>query len=110
LPCGSQIFQGIRASGGRFTKIASYFNLIIQEVYLTRFCPFGGNVGFDSLIGSMLIMNSFVFAGIIHDFFWRVRLHRVYLYGGTFLLITHFSVVFLSRSEVWRSIADWILA
>lgn len=68
-----------------------------------------GVLGLENIILVVLITNSVLFAGILNDFFKGRRLHRVYLLGGAALLITHFSRLFLSQTDTWRAIADWIL-
>lgn len=68
-----------------------------------------GALGLENMILAVLIMNSVLFAGILNDFLQGRRLHRVYLFGGAALLITHFSRIFLSQTDTWRAIADWIL-
>lgn len=68
-----------------------------------------GVLGLENIILVVLVMDSMLFAGILNDFIQGRKLHRVYLFGGAALLITHFSRIFLSQTDAWRAIADWIL-
>jgi len=68
-----------------------------------------GNLGLENAILNVLIMDSFLFAGIVNDYFRGRRFHRVYLFGGAVLLAIDFSRIFLSQTESWKSIASWIL-
>lgn len=69
-----------------------------------------GYLGLEDVLATVLIMNSFVFAGLLNDS-WRNRpLHRVYVLGGAFLLIVHFSRIYLSGTEWWLSVASRILS
>jgi hypothetical protein len=69
-----------------------------------------GNLGLENIFATVLIMNSFVFIGMMYDFRQNKSFHKVYVFGGAFLLIIHFSRIFLSETELWLSIASRILS
>ncbi len=83
--------------------------LATVSILPAAFARFLGSIGVENLIAVILIMNSFVFAGIVYDLYRRRIFHPVYVFGGSFLIITHFSRAFLSETEAWRSIAERIL-
>ena len=84
--------------------------LAVVSILPAAFARLLGNLGLENMFATVLIMNSFVFAGLLYDF-WRNRsLHKVYVLGGAFLMIIHFSRISLSGTELWLSIASRILS
>ena len=63
--------------------------------------------------GGLLLMtiatDSFLVAGIAHDFLTRGRIHRAYLWGGAFMLAIHFLRLPAGNSKGWLAIADLLL-
>jgi hypothetical protein len=51
----------------------------------------------------------FVAAGIIYDFTSRGRVHPVYKWGGTILLISVPLRLAISGTPMWRSFAEWLI-
>lgn len=58
---------------------------------------------------AILIMDSFLFMGIIYDIIERRRINAVYMWGGIFLLSVHISRPFLAQTNFWLKISDFIL-
>lgn len=51
----------------------------------------------------------FVVAGVIYDFVSRGRVHPVYKWGGTLLLISVPLRLAVSSTPMWRSFAEWLV-
>lgn len=84
--------------------------LAVVSILPAAFARLLGNLGLENMLATILIMNSFVFVGIFHDFRQKRSLHRVYVLGGALLLITHFSRIFLAGTDLWLSIANRIVS
>lgn len=63
-------------------------------------------LGPPAFFGMALI---FVVAGVIYDFVSRGRVHPVYKWGGTLLLISVPLRLAVSSTPAWRSFAEWLV-
>jgi hypothetical protein len=50
----------------------------------------------------------FVVAAFVYDFLSRGRIHRVYLWGGALIVVSVPARLFLSTTQAWRSLAEWL--
>ncbi len=67
-----------------------------------------GTLGLQDPVTAILIMDSFIFAGIAWDLYSKKRPHKVYLAGGALMLAVHFYRTFFFGSDWWMAIATWI--
>ncbi len=67
-----------------------------------------GTLGLHNTVGAILIINSFIFAGIAWDLYRKKPPHRVYLLGGALILAVHFYRTFFFGSEWWMTVGTWI--
>lgn len=83
--------------------------LATTAILPAAFARFLGVVGISNLVVSILIIDSFVFIGMLYDYLSRRRIHKIYLWGGLLLIVVHTGRLFAAYIPGWRAIADWIV-
>lgn len=62
-----------------------------------------------NLFVALLIMDSFLFVGILYDIIESRRVHPAYIFGGAVLLLVHFSRMFVMETKTWLKISEFIV-
>jgi hypothetical protein len=82
--------------------LLAYISLITAAIArLPGVLPLGPPVFF----GLTLV---FIVAACVYDFLSRRRIHPVYLWGGALIVISVPARLFLSTTQVWRTLAEWL--
>ena len=61
-----------------------------------------------SLPLGFILQESILILGIMYDLFTRRKIHPAYIFGGTAVLIVHFTRFPLGETEWWISFAHWL--
>ena len=61
-----------------------------------------------SLPLGFILQESILILGIIYDLFTRRKIHPAYIFGGTAVLIVHFTRFPLGETQWWISFAHWL--
>ncbi len=62
----------------------------------------------DTLL-ALLIMEVTLYLALIFDYVVNRKIHPVYFWGGSSLIIVHALRDFAAKSDLWMSMADWII-
>lgn len=104
------LFVGLGLFHRRQPEIHKRLMLLATVAILpAAFARLLGNLGFENVTLTILIMNSFVFAALIYDWLRRRTVHPAYLLGGALLLIVHFLRDLVAPTPQWRDIAEQLL-
>ena len=62
----------------------------------------------NSLLG-FFIQESLLILGIGYDLYVRKRIHSVYVWGGSAVVIIHLIRLPLGETKTWMTIANWLM-
>lgn len=60
-------------------------------------------------IAALFLLESITLLGVAYDLKTRKQVHKVYLWGGSIMFIIHLIRMPLSTSDLWLTIANWIV-
>jgi hypothetical protein len=77
------------------------FGRIFPLIGITTFTPV-------NILLALLLQESILFLGMLHDRFTRKKIHPVYLWGGITIMIIHLIRIPLGSTPAWQFIAGWL--
>jgi hypothetical protein len=103
------LFAGLAFANVRKPETHKRLMLLASVSILpAAFSRFFDVLGITNLLVAVLGMNSFIIVAAVYDLTVHQRIHNVYLWGGSLLLLAHYYRVFIASSATWLSIAGWI--
>lgn len=97
-------------NGAAHKRLMVLATLAILPAAFGRMFPLIGITEFTpvNILLAMLLQQSILFLGMLHDRLTRKKIHPVYLWGGIMMLVIHLVRIPLGNTPLWQSIAGWL--
>lgn len=97
-------------NGAAHKRLMVLATLAILPAAFGRMFPLLGMTEFTpvNILLALLLQQSILFLGMLHDRLTRKKIHPVYLWGGISMLIIHLTRIPLGNTLLWQSIAGWL--